>query len=71
MFITCPPHCLNMLLSALLENLGPSIVTTVPVLWTAMFNCWAVWMIICLVFSWNAGSIGKWHIPCGCLASPS
>ena len=34
-FTTLAPHCLKRLLSALVENLGPSIVITVPFLWFA------------------------------------
>lgn len=71
MLMSCPPHCLNIKLSALLEYLGPSIATTVPDLWHGNFSVAAVAMRISRVRLQNAGSIGRWHIPSGCPGSPS
>lgn len=63
MLIRSPPHCWNARLSALDENLGPSIVTTVPPFLNSISKIFAASAIASRTSGWKDGSIGTWHTP--------
>ena len=62
-FITWPPQDLKRKLSAFDENLGPSMVTQVPVEWTGMLDSSAACFKQDWVSAQNGWSTGKWQMP--------
>ena len=61
MLMTSQPQDLKTKLSALELNLGPSMVTIVPLSWTVRLRSRAVFVTSDRVFSQNEGCMGMWE----------